>query len=187
MLLILFGLGPPASAQYQKSELVISAGAGFQFPTGKFEDRVKTGAHAAAGIDYYLNPSWSLGLRASYSDFEATAESAAASGLRDWRYLNVDATAGLMLYPESWFTPYILGGIGLYDERSRQQDETGTTSQDVWRLGLVGGVGLAVHKQRSRFSLFTELIYHHIPTNLGSRQYVSWSTGIRLSFGGRPF
>jgi hypothetical protein len=57
----------------------------------------------------------------------------------------------------------------------------------VVRVGFEGGVGLSFHRQSSPLSLYSELIYHHNPTPDGSRQFVRWTSGLRLSIGGRPF
>ena len=81
----------------------------------------------------------------------------------------------------------MLGGVGLYHERTRLSAGDVTETQTMLRPGVVGGVGLSVHKQQSTFSFFSELVYHHIPTDPGSSQYVRWTTGLRISFGGRPF
>jgi len=177
-----------ACGQFMKNEVVLSAGVGLADPTGHFEDEVKTGQDAMFSAGLFLSPSWVLAVRGTYATFDAEAVTQVNTGLLRINYLNADVEAGLMLYPESWFTPYISGGIGIGLERS--WFETGTDAErntDVLRVGMTGGVGISVHRQSKLWSLFTELVYHHYPTEGGSRQFVRWTTGLRLSIGGRPF
>jgi hypothetical protein len=178
----------PAQAQFMKQEIVLSAGAGLQFPTGVFESEVKTGGHVLFDGSYFLSPSWSLGLRLGQYDFRATESANAGDGYSRRRYLTVDLNAHLMLYPESWFTPYVLAGGGLAQERAWfRTGDTPEATHDIVRPEFTGGFGLSAHRQGKWWSLFTEIIYHHMPTDDGSRQYVVWTGGLRVSFGGRPF
>jgi hypothetical protein len=174
-------------AQYMKGETVVSAGAGLLFPTGVSSDAVKGGHSLYLSGEHALNPSWALGARISYLTFDAEAMATAATGLLRTRYLAFDLQARLYLYPESWFTPYAQSGLGLYAERNRSISGPSEQVADATRLGLTGGFGLSAHRQAGRTSLFTEVLYHHLPTDSQSKQFVQWSAGLRISFGGRPF
>ena len=168
-----------------KNELVFSAGLGLVEPTGLYGDTVNGKAGVSLEAAIFLNPSWSLGLRSNYSPF--SVDSSLTQGITEANYLNLDLDAHLMLYPESWFTPYLQGGVGLYRERLIRGGTTGESTTDIARVGLTAGIGLAVHRQASLFSFYSELIYQHIPAPGAARQYVRWTTGLRISFGGRPF
>jgi len=174
-------------AQYMKGETVVSAGAGLLFPTGVFSETVKGDYSLHVSGEYVLNPSWALGARLSYLTFEAEALATVATGLLRTRYLAFDLHAKLYLYPESWFTPYAQGGLGLYADRSFSGSGPSEQIADATRLGLTGGFGLSAHRQAGRSSVFTEVIYHHLLTDSRSKQFVQWSAGLRFSFGGRPF
>lgn len=168
-------------------EWVFSLGAGLSDPTGEFEQQVKVGGHVVADVGHYFNPSWLLGIRGGYFAFDAEDEWRESTGLDRIRYWNANVDLRLMLYPESWFTPYVLGGVGANLESQFYNEPAGERSVDVFRIGFTGGIGFSFHRQRSPLSVFTELIYHHYPTPNGSRQFVRWSTGLRFSIGGRPF
>ena len=168
-------------------EWVFSLGAGFSDPTGAFEQQAKVGKHVIADIGHYFNPSWLFGVRGGYHTFDSEDEWRESTGLDRITYWNTDVEVRLMLYPESWFTPYVLAGVGADLETQWYNDPGGERSVEVVRVDFAGGVGLSFHRQRSPLSLFSELIYHHNPTPDGSRQFVRWTTGLRLSIGGRPF
>jgi hypothetical protein len=168
-------------------EWVLTVGAGISDPTGLFEEQMKAGQHATAELGYHFNPSWLLGLRGAYFPFDAEPAWQAASGLDRIRFWNLDLESRLMLYPESWFTPYILLGAGADLETQYYSDAGGERSVDVVRPVATGGVGLSLHRQSKFFSFYTELIYHHMPSDNGSRQFLRWTSGLRFSVGGRPF
>ena len=179
---------PMASAQYMKREITLSASGGFQYPTGEFENLAKSGSGFRGEAGFFLSPSWAINLGAAYHRYDSETEAQAATGLTGVRYLSATATASLYLYPESWFTPYTTGGLGLYKGRRWFSPGGAEVIIDHSRLGLVGGFGLSAHKEGSRVSFFSDVIYHHIITDNGSSdQSVVWNTGIRISFGGRPF
>jgi hypothetical protein len=186
--ILVFIFAAPAGAQFMKQEIVLTTGAGLQFPTGVFENEVKTGGHGLVDGSYFVNPSWSLGVRAGYFNFRATESANAAAGHSRVRYLTLGLDAHLMLYPESWFTPYALVGAGISQERTwfRMGDAPEAT-HDVVRPEFSGGFGLSAHRQGAWWAVFTEVIYHHLPTDDGSRQYLAWTGGLRFCLGGRPF
>jgi hypothetical protein len=178
-------LAATGHAQYMKSELVLGAGAGLQFPTGAFGEAVDGDHSLYMTADYVLNPSWSLGIRAAYETFDGP-ETVTATSLRRIRYLSGDVQARLFLYPESWFTPYTVAGFGMFRERAWTGAGAQEQTADRSRAGLLGGFGLSAHRQGERLSVFTEVLYHHLVTS-ETRQWVQWSAGLRFSFGGRPF
>jgi hypothetical protein len=177
----------PAWAQFMSHEWVISAGAGLSDPTGLFEEQMKTGQHATLSIGHHFNPSWFLGLRAGYFPFNSEPAWDSASHQTGVRFWNLDIDSRLMLYPESWFTPYLVLGAGASLETQTYSEAGSEWTVDMVRPGVTGGVGLSYHRERSTFSLYTELVYHHFPIEDGSRQFVRWTTGLRFSLGGRPF
>lgn len=177
----------PAQAQYLKGEVCFDAGIGLQFPTGDLGDLVKTGNNFALGAGMYVNTSWYLGLRVCRESFDPKPEETMTTGLSLKEYWNVELETRLMLYPESWFTPYIMAGGGWYRERTLHNPGTTEISRTTSRVAMMSGFGLNIHRRPSRMSLYTEIVYHHIPSGVGSDQFVRWTSGLRFSFGGRPF
>lgn len=177
----------PLQAQYMKGEVCFDAGVGLQFPTGLLEDQVKTGSHFTLGAGIYVNSSWYLGLKVNRTSFDPKIAEIIATGLSGQKYLNVELEARLMLYPESWFTPYILAGGGWVQKRTWHNTGAAEVVNTNSKLAFVSGFGLNGHSSSSLVSLYTEVVYHHIPSEFGSDQFVRWTTGLRLSFGGRPF
>jgi opacity protein-like surface antigen len=167
-------------AQYMKTEVAVAAGGGFHFPTGTLANTTESGAGGLVGADFSLNPSWTVGGRVAYAQFDTKPGAATYDQLR---FIAFDALGQLYLYPESWFTPYVSGGGGVAFEQRR----SASVSDDHARFGLVGGFGLSAHQQASWWTAYTEVTYHHIMSDPGSAQFVSWNTGLRVSFGGRPF
>ena len=186
-LLLFFITSVPVHAQYMKGETCFDAGGGLQFPTGLLEDRVKTGSQFTLGAGIYVNPSWYVGLKLGYETFDPKLEEIAATGLSGLKYWHVDLEARLMLYPESWFTPYVLAGGGWYQERTWNNTAGSEIISTNSKLASMAGFGLNGRKSPSHLSIYTEIVYHHIPSEFGSQQFVRWTSGIRLSFGGRPF
>lgn len=179
---------PNTRAQFMKREITLSAAGGFQYATGDFAALVKRGSGLRGDIGYYASPSWQLNLGAAYQKYDSETIARARSGLTGVRYTSLEATANLYLYPESWFTPYTGGGFGLYRGRQWYTNNGTESTLDRTRFGLIGGFGLSAHKEGSRLSVFSEIMYHHIMTDKGaSDQTVRWHTGLRISFGGRPF
>lgn len=187
LLVLLLAPGSVARAQFMKGETVLSGGGGLLFPTGVFSDASKQGYGFQASAERVLNPSWALGVRLSFATFDAEGEATAATGLLRTRYLAIDTYGKLFLYPESWFTPYALAGFGIYPERRWSRGASADQVDDASRLGFIGGFGLSAHRQAGRTSFFTQVIYHHLPTDAQSKQFVEWAAGLRFSFGGRPF
>jgi hypothetical protein len=177
----------PARAQYMTHEWVLSAGGGLSDPTGVFEEQMQMGTHAVLSLGHHFNPSWFLGLRGGYFPFDAEVDWSAATGQTSVRFWGLDLETRLMLYPESRFTPYLVLGAGASLETQWYGDTTTVPDVQMVRPGVTGGVGLSLHRERRRLSLYTELIYHHFPAEDGSRQYLRWTTGLRFSLGGRPF
>lgn len=176
-----------ARSQFMNHEWVITGGVGLSDPTGVFEEQMKVGPSAAISVGRHFNPSWLLGLRAGAFPFEAESAWTAKSGQTDLFFWTLEVDARLMLYPESWFTPYLVLGGGAAQEIQTYVDGTGERTVYVARPGGSGGVGISIHRERKVLSLFTELVYHHFPSDNGSRQWVRWSSGVRISLGGRPF
>lgn len=178
-----------SQAQYMKREVAFSVSGGFMYPTGKFGEVVEHGNGFSGSFGYFASPSWQLTLSGAFHRYDTKPLAKAQSGISGVRYVSVAATANLYLYPESWFTPYAGGGAGIYRGTKWYTSAGGAESTITrTRLGLVGGFGLSAHKEGSRFSAFTEVMYHHILTDGGaSDQTVVWQTGLRISFGGRPF
>jgi hypothetical protein len=168
-------------------EWVITAGGGLSDPTGVFEEQQQMGTNASLGWGYHFNPSWLLGLRAGYFPFDAEIDWSSRTGQSSLQYWNLDLESQLMLYPESPFTPYLVLGAGAGLESQYFADSLGEATVQVVRPGATGGVGLSFHRERKTISLFTELVYHHYPSEDGSRQFLAWTTGLRISLGGRPF
>lgn len=176
-----------ARAQFMTREWVITMGGGLSDPTGVFEEQMKPGPHAVLSAGRHFNPSWLLGLRAGYFPFKAEPAWIATSGQTEGNFLVMEIHSRLMLYPESWFTPYLgLGGGGALESQVFA-DPTGERTIDSFRPGVSAGVGISMHSQNKLLSAYTELVYQHFLMHDGSRQWLSWTTGLRFSFGGRPF
>lgn len=169
------------------NEWVISAGGGLSDPTGLFEEQMKGAGSLILSAGRHVNPSWFIGLRAGYFPFDSEAPWRSETGQSELRFWTLEIDSRLLLYPESWFTPYVVMGAGAALETQTYPEQNGSRTVDAARPGITGGVGISMHREQSPVSFFTELVYHHLPMEDGSRQWLRWTTGLRLSVGGRPF
>ncbi len=186
VLVIAWPAGEPR-AQFMTHEWVLTAGGGLSDPTGTFEEQMQLGPHATLSLGRHFNPSWLLSLRAGYYTFDSEPAWISTSGQTEAGFWVVELDTRLMLYPESWFTPYLELGAGACLETQYYADTTGERTVNVGRPGASGGVGISMHRERSPFAFYTELVYQHFPTHNGSRQWLRWTSGLRISIGGRPF
>lgn len=181
------GLAEAAHAQFMTNEWVITAGGGLSDPTGVFEEQMKFGPSAIVSVGRHFNPSWMLGLRAGMFPFKSEDAWIAKSSQTEILFWTLEVDARLMLYPESWFTPYLVLGGGGAQEIQTYAEASGERHVTVIRGIGSGGLGISMHSQGKPLSFFTEFVYQHLPSDNGSRQWLRWTTGLRFSIGGRPF
>ena len=160
---------PAAQAQgYNPFE--IGASGGLAFPTGDL----------GAGTDMGYNVAFAVGYRPQYSPLAVRAEAAynqfgfnnGANG-----NINIPAFTGNVEYALPLgmsFTPYVIGGAGLYRPSADfGGGNTGTENHFGWNVG--GGVKVPLS---SSFQTFVEARYNSVNGNGGTFSFVPVTVGI---------
>jgi opacity protein-like surface antigen len=187
----------PAHAQVMEPEpypLGFGIAAGATIPVGDLGDAQSTGWHVEGLVDW-TSPSTPLGFRAdiTYNNlggktinlpgqptFETDSRNLfELTGDAVWHFRPNTTTT-----PNPW-TPYILGGIGIYHIEGEtvttgitQTQTSGDNSTD-FGLNIGGGVIFRL----SGFSTFAEGRFHTVFSNGGNANFFPFSFGVR--FGGR--
>lgn len=165
-----------AQAVYPVTHFGLAGGA--TVPTGDFNSAVNTGWNAMALLAFQM-PASPLGLRidAAYSHLNGQ-NPADISHSRIWSG-TVDATLGannLMV------TPYVIGGVGLYNMKTfgggstvtvSPPGETGSVTKFGWNLGG----GLQFHTTGGA-TIFTEARFTSVLTNGGHTNFVPVELGV---------
>jgi hypothetical protein len=144
-------LAPVAVAQAQ---INFGIAAGASVPSGNFANSVETGYHlmATAGLQPPLAP---IGLRVDGMFNEFNAKAPATSKLR---VMGVTANAVLSMPGAIVLSPYVIGGVGMYNTRS--------TAPNVPSNGDFGfNVGAGIKFGLAGFSAFGEARWHSVKSN----------------------
>jgi hypothetical protein len=168
----------PASAQRSKSRsrgslpIVWSAGTGLSVPTGDLGEAAGTGFHMQ-GAGLYRRARWPIALRGELAyhrfgtqDFSApgsnpnqtvdyTGKASSIVGLVDAQYSIAQRNR------MSKRKPYVLGGLGFYNNRTELTESGGTTtssSSTKVGLNLGGGMNFPLRRRMA----FLEARYHHV-------------------------
>jgi opacity protein-like surface antigen len=141
----------PAAAQRRVG---LGFSAGLSVPTGNTGDFTSAGYNVGAMIDVPGSPSVPFGLR-----FEGKLDSFSGKnrGDPDFRSVSLTGNAVVNLSTASGATPYIIGGVGVYNGRVEFANDEHASDTN---MGLNGGAG--VRFPLSGFSTFVEFRYHHI-------------------------
>ncbi len=152
---------PAASASAQGSPFEIGGAAGVAIPTGDLADFTDMGYNATFLVGF--NPAYlPIGLRfdAAYNEF----------GFSDGVDGNVNVSSftanGVFKLPTGGFTPYLIGGAGLYRVGADLFGET--DAQNKFGFNVGGGISMPL----SGFKVFVEARYNHVSLDGGNVTYV---------------
>ena len=162
------------SASAQSSMLPgfqIGASGGIAFPTSDLGNSTNTGYNiaVAVGVKPYASP---IGLRfeAAYNEFGLKG----GGGNINIPSFTANATLAL---PAAGFTPYVIGGAGLY-RPSASLTGLGNSSENDFGFNIGGGVKIPLS---SSFETFVEARYNRVNvggTNGGSLSFIPLTVGI---------
>jgi opacity protein-like surface antigen len=160
---------PDANAQSSSNPFQIGGAAGIAFPTGDLGTATNTGYNVTLAVGY--NPAASpIGLRfeAAYNEFGFQG-----GGGGNFNIPAFTANAVFAL-PASGFTPYVIGGGGLY--RPGASSAFGTTSsENHFGFNVGGGVKLPLS---TSFETFIEARYNYVSVNNGNLSFIPVTVGI---------
>ena len=144
-------LGPQA-ARAQKTPTTFNLAGGIGLPTGSFGDFNESGFSLIGGLGFAA-PASPIRFRAeaAYNQFNhksPSSQSSRAGGFTG------NAVYDFAMAPGATFTPYAIGGIGLYG--TRDFDNSDSQWNVGWNLG--GGVRFPL----TGFSVYVEARYHSV-------------------------
>lgn len=146
----------------------IGASAGVAFPTSDLGNVANTGYNVAFAVGY--KPlAMPIGLRfeAAYNEFGLQG----GNGNINVPAFTANATFDL---PAAGFTPYVIGGAGLY--RPAANSSFGTTAtENRFGFNVGGGVKLPLS---SSFETFVEARYNRVSINGGSLSFIPVTVGV---------
>jgi len=157
---------PAAVASAQGSPFEIGGAAGIAIPTGDLGEFTDMGYNATFIVGY--NPVYlPMGLRfdAAYNEF----------GFSDFDGEDVDGNINVASFtanavfklPTGGFTPYVIGGAGLYRIGGELFGESGD-SENKFGFNVGGGISMPL----SGFKVFIEARYNHVAMDGGNVTYV---------------
>jgi opacity protein-like surface antigen len=159
---------PGANAQSSSNPFQIGGSAGIAFPTGDLGTFANTGYNVTFALGY--NPAASpVGLRfeAAYNEFGVQGGGG---------NINIPAFTANAVFalPAAGFTPYVIGGGGLYRPGASSQFGNNTAGNH-FGFNVGGGVKLPLS---SSFETFIEARYNSVSVNNGTFSFIPVTVGI---------
>ena len=145
-----------ASAVQAQRPVSIGIALGATMPTGDFGDFAELGYHGMATLGF-SPPALPVGLRidGAFNQLAAKTEGLTTEDF-NWRVMSLtaNATFGVPM-AASPISPYLIGGLGMYNFTSDVEDAEGDTN-----LGF--NVGIGTKFALAGFGTFAEIRYHHV-------------------------
>src|SRR5690606_20171687 len=80
--------------------------------------------------------------------------------------------------PSIGITPYVIGGIGMYNQKHSDVEDVGHDHESTTDLGFNGGAGIRIGLPG--LSVFAEARIHHIPGDTESHRFAPITLGLRF-------
>jgi len=176
----------PAAA-FANGGWMIDARGGLGLPMGNFGDEFKSGLLLGVEASKMMSPQFAIGVDGNYVKNDVTDDNQAA--LDSFFGSGTEADAKLMHYgahvkymlstnSESKFTPYLVGGAGLYNVKAEITPPGGPTADDSeTKFGVRGGVGANI-MMGQRWGIGLQGDFNDIMTSGDSSQYIGISAGL---------
>ncbi len=161
-------VAPAARAQGSSNPFQIGGAAGIAFPTGDLGNVANTGYNVTLALGYNP-PAAPVGLRfeAAYNEFGNQV----GSGNINIAAFTANAVFAL---PASGFTPYLIGGAGLYRTGANAFGNSGSENDFGFNIG--GGVKLPLSNS---FETFVEARFNRVSVSGGgSLSFIPVTVGI---------
>lgn len=156
----------PVAAQAQAS---FGIAAGASVPNGDFKTGFETGYHLMATLGI-SPPALPVGLRIDGMWNEFNAKGTASTKAR---ILGVNANAVLSMPGAMVLSPYLIGGIGMYNTSLSPKPVGFESSNDI---GFNGGAGIKFGL--AGFGAFAEARFHSISSDGGSTRFIPITFGL---------
>jgi opacity protein-like surface antigen len=189
-----------AQAQAAKGEWNIGLNAGTGIPMSDYKDLAKLGFMGGVGFDYMATENFALGVDGSFTsnsgsdDLEALATIAAGTPTTAKFTLLQGGAHARYLFPmasESSISPYILGGVGIYNVKGKYEGSNTTfnTANETSdsKLGVRGGLGL-MYKTSEKVGIGVEGAFHWIntkddATGAPATQFIGLQAAVSIGMG----
>jgi hypothetical protein len=169
-----------ATTAHAQSLMTFGAGGGITIPSGSTSDFAKTGWNAE-GVFQYKPATSPVGLQIDgmYSQLKVSTALANAGSLLDKTDI-LDATGNVVFWfpvaKETKVHPYVLGGGGIYNLKSKLTDGT---SSSVTKFGINAGAGFDFDIQ-SQAAFFVEGRFHNVFISGGNVHFIPITAGFRF-------
>lgn len=159
----------------QGAEFALGGGVGF--PTGNFDNSVKTGWHGLVGVSFVPN-GWPVGLQ-----FDGQYQQYKFDGSASLKERFIMGTGNVVFKfkssEESKVRPYLIGGPGVYNLKATGTNDIGNiTTGGQTKFGFNAGVGFDF--KAGGAGLFIETRYHNVFTDGADVKFIPITLGIRL-------
>jgi len=176
----------PAAA-FANGGWMIDARGGLGLPMGNFGDSFKSGLLLGVEASKMMSPQFAIGVDGNYVKNDVTDDNQAAldgvfgSGTEaDAKLMHYGAHVKYMLSTksESKFTPYLVGGAGLYNVKAEITPPGGPTADNSeTKFGVRGGIGANI-MMGQRWGIGLQGDFNDVMTSGDSSQYIGVSAGL---------
>jgi opacity protein-like surface antigen len=178
--LLVFGVG---AAHAGSNWVGFTGGAGV--PTGDFGDAASMGWQFGATGTHMVNDQWGIGGDLSYHMWNGSddANNAAGPGA-EWKWSAVQATAHAMyaIPMQGTVSPYLRGGLGLYNIGSKLQSPSGDVSDSQSKFGYNLGAGMNFASSgKARWGLVGQ--YHIVPVESQNVDFLTFGVNVMWGVG----
>src|SRR6266545_1827845 len=141
-----------------------SLGGGVDLPLGDFDDAAKLGFHGLAGVSV-VPANWPVGIQVdgNYSQFSDDTP-------QDIKFQLIYGTANIVYKfktaEESRFHPYLIGGGGVYNFKSKGDDVLSGLDNSETKFGINAGAGFDI--KAGSAGVFVEGRFHDVFTSVNN-------------------
>jgi opacity protein-like surface antigen len=168
-----------ATSAHAQSGIAVGIGGGVSIPTGSpLKDDVKTGWNGTASLQF-KPPTVPVGFQVDgmYQQLKAKTAAAALGLDKDEIWSGTgDIVFWFPVAKETKVRPYILGGGGVYNLKSKFTDGTSASST---KFGINAGAGFDFDLQ-SKVGIFLEGRFHNVFVTGSDVKYIPITAGLRI-------
>jgi len=145
----------------------IMVGGGLLLPMGDYKNFDKSGFIGQAGVGFPAGP---IGIRIE-GDYGQTSHKSPTSG--NTKIIGGMAAAVYHIKTPAGVTPYVLGGVGMYNVKI-------TGSVDTSQTKFAFGLGAGLEMKMTAMSLYLEAKYMNIATSGSATTFIPITVGLRF-------
>ena len=180
-------------------EWMVNLNGGIATPLGDFKDAAKLGFMGGVGVDYMATEAFAVGvdgafisnkgsdlLNQSLTDIATLIEGTPTTVEGKFTMIQGGVHAKYMfpMAAESSIAPYVVGGLGIYNMKSKTESSNssyvGDSSES--KFGARGGLGL-MFKTSEKVGIGVEGAFHWINTDVSSTQFIGIQAGVSIGMG----